>query len=317
LNSETDRSADSTAHRIAHRIDLPAPFRLLASMLLVGAYVALVKPLTVLFPVFALAFLRFAIAAVALLPWSWRSASEPPLTRTESWHLFLQSFFGNFLFSICMLWGVALTSATAAGLVLSALPVVVALFSAVLLHERLSGRLLLAVLSAVAGIALIELARPVRSTASSSWLGDALVFAAVCCEALYVVIGKRLAATRTPMRVSAWINLWGLVLTTPLGLWQLARVDLSAVEPRFWGYLVFYALAASVVAVALWMSGLKHFSAGVAGVFTVALPLSTTAVAVGVLGEALTWAHALALACALLAIVLAAWPTAPASGPPH
>jgi O-antigen ligase len=36
----------------------------LASMSLVGAYVALVKPLTALFPVFALAFLRFAIAAL-------------------------------------------------------------------------------------------------------------------------------------------------------------------------------------------------------------------------------------------------------------
>jgi drug/metabolite transporter (DMT)-like permease len=279
-------------------------------MLLVGAYVALVKPLTTQFPIFALAFARFAIAAVALLPWTWRSATEPPLTRAESWQLFLQSFFGNFLFSICMLWGVALTSATASGLVMSALPVVVALLSSALLRERLGGRLLLAVLCAGAGIALIELARPARAGATSSWLGDGLVFAAVCCEALYVVIGKRLAATRTPMRVSAWINLWGLVLTTPLGLWQIMRVDCSAIDLRTWAYLVFYALSASVIAVALWMSGLRRIPAGVAGVFTVALPLSTTAVAVGVLDEPLTWAHGVALPCALLAILLAAWPRA-------
>jgi len=296
----------------AHRPDWAAAGQLLASMSLVGAYVALVKPLTALFPIFALAFLRFAIAAVALLPWSRRSASEAPLTRAESWQLFLQSFFGNFLFSICMLWGVALTSATASGLVMGALPVVVALFSSALLRERLSGRLLLAVLCAGAGIALVQLARPASSAAPSSWLGEALVFTAVCCEALYVVIGKRLAATRTPMRVAAWINLWGLALSTPLGLWQIVRVDLSAIAPRLWAYLVFYALAASVAAVALWMSGLRRTSAGFAGVFTVALPLSTTAVAVGVLGEQLTATHAIALACALLAILLAAWPRAPA-----
>lgn len=282
-------------------------------MLLVGAYVALVKPLTAQFPIFALAFLRFAIAAVVLLPWTWRSPTESALTRAESWQLFLQSFFGNFLFSICMLWGVALTSATASGLVMSALPVVVALLSAALLRERLTGRVSLAVLCAGAGIALVELARPARSPASSSWLGDGLVFAAVCCEALYVVIGKRLAATRTPMRVSAWINLWGLVLTAPFGLWQIARLDLSALTPSVWALLVFYSLAASVVAVALWMSGLRRIPAGVAGVFTVALPLSTTAVAVTVLGEALTWTHSVALACALLAILLAAWPTATAT----
>jgi drug/metabolite transporter (DMT)-like permease len=287
-------------------------------MSLVGAYVALVKPLTALFPIFALAFLRFAIAAVALLPWTWRSAGEPPLSRSESWQLFLQSFFGNFLFSICMLWGVALTSATASGLVLGALPVVVALLSGALLRERISGRLLLAVLCAAAGIVVVQLAKPASLDASSSWVGDALVFGAVCCEALYVVIGKRLAATRTPMRVSAWINLWGLALTTPLGLWQIARVDWSSIVPRTWAYLVFYSLAASVVAVALWMSGLRRISAGFAGVFTVALPLSTTAVAVTVLGEALTWLHAIALACASLAIALAAWPVAPSvSRPDH
>ena len=283
-------------------------------MSLVGAYVALVKPLTALFPVVALAFLRFAIAAVVLLPWTWRAAREPPLSRPELRQLFLQSFFGNFLFSICMLSGVQRTSATSAGLVMSALPVVVALFSGALLRERLSGRLLVAVLSAAAGIALVQLAKPAQSSAASSWLGDVLVLAAVCCEALFVVIGKRLSAKRTPMRVSAWINLWGLALTAPIGLWQMTRVDPSAIAPRFWLYLVFYSLAASVAAVALWMSGLRRISAGFAGVFTVALPLSTTAVAVCVLGEALTWLHAIALTCAMLAILLAAWPTAsPAS----
>jgi drug/metabolite transporter (DMT)-like permease len=285
-------------------------------MSLVGAYVALVKPLTALFPLFALAFLRFAIAAVLLLPWSRRASGEPALTRFEARQLFLQSFFGNFLFSLFMLWGVALTSATAAGLVMSALPVVVALLSGMLLRERIGGRLLAAVACAAAGIALVQLARPAADSGSSGWMGDALVFGAVCCEALYVVIGKRLAATRTPMRVSAWINLWGLALTAPLGLWQLLGVDFAAIAPRFWVDLVFYAVSASVVAVALWMSGLRHMPAGFAGVFTVALPLSTTAIAAGVLGEPLTRLHGIALACALAAIVLATWP-APHPRPPH
>jgi len=47
-----------------------------------------------------------------------------------------------------------------------------------------------------------------------------------------------------------------------------------------------------------------------AGVFTVALPLSTAAVAVGVLGETLAGWHALALICALAAILLVTWPGA-------
>ncbi len=292
------------------RPDWTALCQLFASMSLVGAYLALVKPLTAVFPLFALAFLRFAIAAVALLPWTRRAPGEPPLSRFESQQLFLQSFFGNFLFSVCMLWGVALTSATAAGLVRGALPIVVALLSAALLRERIGGRLMLAVLCAGSGIALVQLARPASPQAAASWLGNALVLGAVFCEALYVVIGKRLSATRTPMRVSAWINLWGLALSAPWGLWQLTRVDWSAVGAVHWATLVFYSLSASVVAVGLWMSGLRRTPAGFAGVFTVALPLSTTAVAVGVLGETLSPLHVIALSCALAAIMLATWPQA-------
>ena len=73
---------------------------LTGSMALVGTYVALSKPLVAVIPVFALAFLRFAIAAVAMLPWTFRARAELTLTRTEQWLFFLLSFFGNFLFSI-------------------------------------------------------------------------------------------------------------------------------------------------------------------------------------------------------------------------
>jgi drug/metabolite transporter (DMT)-like permease len=81
------------------------------SMALVGTYVALSKPLTAVIPVFALAFLRFGIAAVAMLPWTFRAPAEARLTPTEQWLFFLLSFFGNFLFSICMLTGITLTTA--------------------------------------------------------------------------------------------------------------------------------------------------------------------------------------------------------------
>ncbi len=45
---------------------------LTASMAQVGTYVALSKPLVAVIPVFALAFLRFAIASIAMLPWTLR-----------------------------------------------------------------------------------------------------------------------------------------------------------------------------------------------------------------------------------------------------
>ena len=88
---------------------------LAGSMALVGSYVGLSKLLVAVFPVLLLAWLRFGIGAVAMLHWLRRAPGEAPLTRRDRWLLFWESFLGNFLFSICMLYGLMLTSALAAG----------------------------------------------------------------------------------------------------------------------------------------------------------------------------------------------------------
>ena len=164
-----------------------------------------------------------------------RPRSEPKLTATEHRLFFVMSFFGNFLFSLCMLYGISMTTATAAGVILATLPAVVALLSWLLLREHLTPRVILAVVLAVGGIALLQLARPAEaSSRGAAWLGNLLLFGAVLCEATYVIVAKRLAATRAPLRVSAMVNLRGLALITPFGLWQLDKVDLAAVAGSIW-----------------------------------------------------------------------------------
>lgn len=291
---------------------------LIAGMGLVGTYVALSKPLTAVFPVFLLATLRFAIAAVAMLPWTRRRPDERPIGRSEWKALFLQSLFGNFLFSICMLTGVSLTSATAAGVILSTLPAVVALFSRVFLGERLTPRALAAIGLAIAGIAVLQLSRGTGAggAGASSLAGNLLVFGSVCCEAVYVILGKRLTATLAPMRISALINLWGFALMLPLGLWQGAGFAFGAVTPAIWGLLVFYALSASMISAWLWLTGLKSVPASNAGVFSVALPIASSIVGVAVLGERFSLAHGIALACAAGGIVLISLPGRRTAGSP-
>jgi drug/metabolite transporter (DMT)-like permease len=279
---------------------------------LVGLYVGLSKLLVAAFPVFLLALLRFAIAAVAMLPWLPRRAGEPALSRHDRGLLFWESFLGNFLFSICMLYGVALSSALAAGVVMSAIPAAVALLSWLFLRERIRRRDALAIGCAVLGISLLTLAKAPPDGAAGAGpaplLGQLLLLAAMFCEAAYVVIGKRLTAKLSPRRISALINLWGLALVAPIGLWQAWRFDFRAVAAPTWGLLVFYAIAASMVTVWLWMQGLRQVPAARAGVFSVMLPISAAAVGIGVLGEHFGALHLVALALALAGLLLATWP---------
>ena len=125
------------------------------SMCLVGSYVALSKPLVAALPVFLLAWLRFGIGGAAMLHWLKRPADEAPLTSQTRRLLFLESFFGNFLFSICMLFGVRMSSAVAAGVVMATISAAVAVMSWAFLGERIGLRTWTAVGCAVVGVTLV------------------------------------------------------------------------------------------------------------------------------------------------------------------
>jgi drug/metabolite transporter (DMT)-like permease len=283
-------------------------------MSLVGSYVALSKPLAAAIPVFLLAWLRFGIGGLAVLHWLRKPANELPMTPQVRRLVFLESFLGNFLFSICMLFGVSLTSAVSAGVVMAAIPAMVAVLSWGFLRERIAPRVWLAAVCAMAGIALLGLTRPAESSAGAAagpghaWLGNLLVFGAVLCEASYAVIGKKLTGALGPKRITSLINLWGFALVTPFGAYAARHFDFGAVQPGTWLLLVFYSLAASVWTVWLWMTGLKIVPASQGGVFTVMLPVSATVVGVLALGERLTAVQWVAFAFALAGVLLATLP---------
>jgi drug/metabolite transporter (DMT)-like permease len=293
---------------------------LLAGMLLVGSYVGLSKPLTTAIPVFILATLRFSIAAFMMLPWT---VPWVPLSRNVWSTLFVQSLFGNFLFSICMLYGVAFSSAVAAGVIMSTLPAVVALLSRVVLKEQLSRQTMLAIGISVLGILILQWAsqqgssqiqtksiqlspQPQGFNADALW-GNFLLFCAVVCEAIYVVTSKRLSGSISPKCNSALVNLVGLLLMLPFGIWQLFNTPsftLGRLDSGVWVLLVFYAFAASIGSTWLWMTGLKKVPASQAGVFTIGLPIAAVAVGVLYLKEPITLFHGIAFACCFVALLL-------------
>ncbi len=320
---------------------------LILSMSLVGSYVALSKPLTLVLPVFLLAWLRFGIGGVAMMHWLKKPKHEPLMSPQTKRLVFIESLLGNFLFSICMLYGVSMTSAVNAGIIMAMIPAVVALMSWVLLGERIGLRIWVAIALGVLGIALYTLSNSEQfkqyihwleinsahelfslnsnknatldatlkagaNTAmpsSSRWLGNLLLVGAVLCEAAYAVIGKKLTSALSPKRISALINAWGFALMAPLGIYVAWQFDFHTVSMSNWSLLVFYALAASVWSVWLWMTGLRVIPASAAGVYTVFLPIAAALVGVFVLGENLNVIQIFGFGLALLGVVLATLPT--------
>ena len=289
-------------------------FALALAMTFVGINVGIGKTMVAVMPVAAFALWRFVIAVIALAP-RYRPAVMRRVTRSQWGHLFVQTFFGTFLFTLLMLSGVRMTTASAAGVITATLPACVALLSWAVLREHPSRRTLVSVGLAIAGVALLNLSRgdahgTGASESGNAWLGNALVLGAVVCEAIYVIVSKRLSAELSAIDICAYTHLIGGVLMLPLGVVGLMAVDYASLTPGHWALIVWYGLAASVFSFFLWMRGIRHVSAQLAGVFTAMVPVAATAYGVIFLSERLTVAQGAALALTVAGIVLAALPSA-------
>jgi len=249
--------------------------QLASAMILVGANVPVGKLLAAALPVPMILFLRCLLACLVL-------ASLGPIARparAAGWNLALQALFGTVLYNVALLAGLRRTGALEAGLVLASLPAVVAIGAALFLRERLTLRSCLAVLLAAGGMATLASARP---TTAGTLAGDALVFAAVCGEAAYVLLAKRNSGRLGIVAATFWMQVASATLLLPFAVPAVSRTVLTW---HLTGLLVFHGLTASVLAVLLWYNGLKRVPAAVAGVFTGLLPLTAGVLAIGLLGE--------------------------------
>lgn len=275
-------------------------------MALVGANVAVAKILAGAIPIALIVGLRCLLACVVLWPLArWREGPVRP-SPAALWNLALQAALGTLLYNAALLTGLRYTTALEAGLVLATLPAVIALGSALWLRERLARRQWAAAALAMGGMAAITLART-EASSGGSLIGNALIFVAVCGEAAYVLLAKRLSGRLPVVTASFWMQAFSAAMLVPFclpvlsGIAALAAPDISAL-------LVFHSLTASVLCLLLWYGGLVKAPAGIAGVFTSFLPATSAVLAVLVLGEHFSNFHLIGLALMLASILLATWP---------
>ncbi|MEA3127167.1 MAG: hypothetical protein QOD67_4186 [Caballeronia sp.] len=284
---------------------------LVAAMLLVGSNVGVGKSVVTFIPVSLFALLRFVIAMAVLWPLL-RPAKIRLVKRGEWANLFLQAFFGTFMFTLLMLNGVQRTSVVAAGVITSTIPAVVALFSWFFLKERPNGRALISIALAIAGVVVINVAQGTAGAQGAgsvshdtSLLGNLMVLGAVCCESFYVILSRRLTQTLPAIDICAYTHFFGFLLMLPLGFSALVSFDYSSVSLSVWSLVLWYGLSASIFSFWLWMKGIRHVDGSLAGVFSGLLPIAAALYGVVFLGERPTIAHGIALACVLTGIILA------------
>ena len=191
------------------------------------------------------AFVRFALAGFVLLAvCRWREGSIA-IPRRDILPLAGLGILGFGLYQ--MFWSTALASTSVgnSALLIGATPVFTALVAAAIGVDRLDRFKVVGSAVAFGGVAIVAAGHGL--TLDSGALGDLLTLVAALSWAFYSSLGAGILRRFSPLRATAWTVTFGSLFLAPLGLWQLAGVDLAQVGPAQIGALAYSGLLSSAL----------------------------------------------------------------------
>ncbi|WP_037421061.1 DMT family transporter [Sinorhizobium sp. CCBAU 05631] len=275
-------------------------FYLSLAMVLVGSTVAASKIIAAGLPPFTATALRFAIAFPLLLLLMRRTRTPwPRLPRGDWLILFLQAGAGSVGYTTLLISGLKLTPAADAGVIIGTLPVVSAAIAIVILGERPHPSTLLAIALAAAGVLTIVFRS--ETGGMHSLTGSVLIFCAVICEGLFILLNKRLKRAIPPLTLSSLMAGLGGVIAAPIALAEVPWA--GSITTAAIAAVAYYALVPTVGGFLLWYAGLAKVSGTEASVFTALAPVSAVLFAFAVLGEPLTRHQLLGIGWGLAAVL--------------
>ena len=279
---------------------------LAAGMAVFGSATPVSKIVTEAFPVFVASVGRMLLATAFLgsvLLFTGRLRGLlPGISRSDWARLGAIALTGMFGFSVLMLYGMKEIPGATGGIVMATTPAVTAAGAVLFLGDRIDRWTAVAIGSAVSGIVFINVAGTGTQGDGNTLLGVALVFGAVCGEASYTLIGKRLTADLSPLAVSAIAASAAMVLFAVPAAVQVGDVEWRSVAATDWLALIWFGVGTMGIGSLLWYSGVSRVSGATASAFMGVMPLSALLLSYLLLGESFEPVHLVGLIAVLVAI---------------
>ena len=259
---------------------------LLLMVLIWGANFSIVKVALRDFPEVAFNATRLAVATAVYLTVIVATPARArvrALARTDWIELALLGSIGTFLYQFCFVSAVKRTSVGNGSLIIGISPIVIALMSAVVGHERIRPVRWLGIAVAMLGLYLV-VGRGVDVT-GQTWRGDALMIAGVLCWAVYSVASQGMLKRHSPLIVIALTFSIGATLyvlaMTPMWI----ATDWHTISGFSWLLMLASALLALNLSYWIWYTGLQRLGGSRTSVYSYLTPVVAMLVAALWLGE--------------------------------
>jgi drug/metabolite transporter (DMT)-like permease len=256
---------------------------LAASSIIWGAAAPIFKWSMQEVPPYTLAFLRFMLASLLILPFVYKKIA---IKQAHFYKILFLAFIGITLHIALFLLGLQLTTSINIPIINATTPLFLMLGAVVYLHEKLKLRVILGTLLGMAGILLIILEPLLISGPDGSIPGNTLVLLSVICVVVYTLYLKKLALPYSTLTILFWVFFLGGLLFIPAFLTELALLNpLPSMDTKAWIGIIYGAIFSSAFGYFFYNFSLKYVTGGEIGIFTYLEPIATIAIALPLLGE--------------------------------
>lgn len=296
--------ATSRETRRAYLLLLVMPIMFSSNLIIGRAIGEAVQP-------FTLALLRWAVAALTLLPFTWRSLkSEWPALIASGRRILVLGFLGMWICGAGVYWALAFTTATNATLIYTVSPVLVLIIEVMTSGRRLPLARLAGVFIAMLGVAVIVLRGDLTAIARLDLnIGDLAMAAAALAWAFYSLLLKDEGLARIPtLTLFTAIALAGTATLLPCSIVELMVEGGWPKTVSSWIGVVGLALFSAVGAFSLYQYGVKVVGPSVTSCFLYLLPVYGVGMAVIFLGEQFRTFHVVGMMLVLAGLIAATVP---------
>ena len=213
--------------------------------------------------------------------------------KRDGWRLVLCSLTGAAVNMLLFYKGMGITTAVNGSIIMTLTPVIVLIWAALLLKERISRNKILGIFIGLVG-AIIIFYSPEFDLSQGHWLGDLLILGNATSYACYLVIVKPLMRRYKPITVVTWIFTFGAIFVLPVGFDEASSVDFNNLTNEAWWSAGYAIIMVTVVVYLLnaWM--LSKVDSSVVGAFIYLQPVFATLTAILFFNEVFLIEHLIA-----------------------
>jgi drug/metabolite transporter (DMT)-like permease len=211
------------------------------------------------------------LIGAGLLFWIIKKFVKETIDKKDYPIIILCAILGAALNMLLFFHGLSLTSPIDASIISTCIPVMVLIFSALILKEKITNYKLVGI--AIGGLGAFLLVWYGNKTeGTSSLLGNIMVFANTCSYALYLVLIKPLMMKYNPITIISWVFLLGFIFVLPFGIKDAINTNYDAFTLQTYLGIGYVIIGTTFLTYLFNIYALQHVASSVAGSYVYLQP---------------------------------------------